>query len=563
MKKRALNHLSKTPIEQFRDTPYLEGKNPLKRALDHQQGSVENTVKSKKISPKNSVPKKSAIHLLKGVIHQDVSKYVLADINMKGETEVSTDGGMDNINELTIVGRCSIKGTSKQLCHVIPVSFIKEMVKSAVKEAATPHLLTQKLSTIVTKISKLQNGYAFKSKDLVLEEYSSIASKMPSTADRALKNKDETIFLVSPSKRDLLFTSPTKMHKASGEFQKQNTKFIEIALLKLGELIEDDNTEIIVSELLIRYIFGLPNLSKNAVFAPEGNTSRFEIRLYTNKNKAELGEHDYEVMTARELQTMAPGKLNNLIRMVNSEGPNIKSYIASLNHLKKILFIEGDNAVDVDIYNMKFNKFIKLANATNYLANYNNPLLLDEDIKKQISYHIAKNLYLAFDLTALEDVVFVPVNGNIPVYVSAQGERSVKYGFMEGKEYRQNKMDETDYSDDKFFRNVIKDKEILPQKLVELFTIGFSLFASYEAINIGFQNLCLNNLVDLASEDYCMKPHEKRIFSSKIQEVYNYMQSSSTSDDLQNVEVALLGGEFNTYNDMLGFSSTVAELFPQ
>ncbi len=462
-------------------------------------------------------------------------------------------------SNLTVVGRSKILGTQKQLCHIIPVAFIKAMVASAVEEAANSHELIEKLSLILATAAKSQSGFAIKSSDLELPEYNTITFKLPDCADRVLSLGKENIFLASPSKQKTLFSTPTKMKKAVTEFQEYNTQFIKLALNKLSELIQDDNTAVIISELLTRYIFDLPNSGKNTVFAPEGNTVRYEIRLYDDKEQAKQSGKGYSVVTAKELFVMNNDSLNQCIRIVNSEGPKVKSCIKALKELKNIL-ISLDHSNDfVTSYNTKYNTPIKLSNYEKDLSDYNNLIIEQDSLEQQIAYHIAKNLYLAFDLKALENIVFVP-GGHIPVYISAEGSRIVKYSFKSGNDFRQEKMDESDYSDDRFFRSAEKDLELLPQKLAELFLIGTSPFASYQANHIGFFDLCLSKLIDIAAKDYRMDMQSTKMLSTQVQYIYKSILPPSELGGTQSSTVLLLGEDYTGYNEFLGFTSDKPEL---
>jgi hypothetical protein len=491
------------------------------------------------------ISKEEIIHLLKGVVHQDVSRHVLADISDYS---------------LTVVGRSKIPGTHRQLCHIIPVGFIKEMVTDVVGETGNKRELIEKLSLILTMLAKSQSGFALKSSDLTLSEYSEIAPKIQGNANRVLGLEKETVFLMSPSKRKAVFSTPTKMKKATIEFQKYNTHFIKSALDKLAKLIGDDNTAIIASELITRYIFDLPNSSKHTVFAPEGNTARYEIRLYDDKESALKGSESYEVMTARELNTTPLSSLSERIRIVNSEGVKVKNCIDGLKQLKALLMALENLEEAAVVYNAKYNQKMKLANYMGDLSTFNNPIICNEYLQEQVAAQIAKNLYAAFDLTALENIVFVPKKVGIPVYISAKDNRIVKYGFESGNEFRQDEMDRTHYSDDHFFRNSKQDLELLPQKLVELFLIGISPFAAYQADHPGFATLCLSQLINIAESDYCMDMETSELFSTKVQSIYESILPSKWSYP-EDSRVILLGEEFVPCNKLLGFSHDISELF--
>lgn len=544
--KRSYNGSVKTTLKtKFSSGDELD----LKRENFFQKRKIEESssgtdVKVDQVPEFSQISKESIAFLLEGALHLPISQNVLADIT--GDA-------------LSVVGRAKIPGIKNQLCHIIPIAFIQAMIQNIIAERVDCHQVLDKLSLVLTRVTKSQKGFAIKSSDLELGEYSKIVHKIVECADRKIEGK-ESVYLVSPSKQKILFDSPTKMKKAETEFSEYNTQFIAQTLDKLSELVQDDNTACIVSELIIRYIFGLHNSGENAVFASEGNTARYEIRLYKTEEGARSGGTGYEVFTSREVKAMYDNgdNLSKCIRIVDSEGSQVKNCVKSLAHLKNMLALPENIYSIILNYNLT-NKPIKLSNYEGELLDYNNPIILNEFIQNQIAYHVAKNLYRAFDLKALENIVFV-VGKELPVYKSATGDRVAKYSFKSGEKHRKIKMDEANYSDNKFFRSAEKDLQILPHKLVELFLTGASSFFSVKASQIDFLDLCLSKLVALASKDYCMNIPDTIKFSKEVQGIYEATFGSSSFSVNQDITLKLLGEDFLDYNHLLGFKSPPLEL---
>ncbi len=164
-------------------------------------------------------------------------------------------------------------------------------------------------------------------------------------------------------------------------------------------------------------------------------------------------------------------------------------------------------------------------------------------------------LYLAFDLKALEDIVFVPVvRGDVKVYTNSKGTRIAEYSIVNGEEYREEQLNSaTDFDDDSFFRSREKDLAILPQKIVELFIIGTMPFAGFTT---GFLNSstkflldCLEKLITIAAFDYCLKDEGLANFQKSTFDIYtNWTTNNSIENDLEDTSISLSGSlEFSEF----------------
>ena len=496
----------------------------------------------KKEKSQKVIKKAKILKFLESVLHLDLQNTLLTDIVF------SKDGG-----SLTVVGRTKLDGTSKQLNHVIPVSFIKNLIDITIKSSFSPKLSLKLLSKQLVILAQNQRGFAITSKQLEKEEYSEIKKVAPILSDRKLTTNTDSILLFSPGKKSQLFTTPNKKKIAKDLYPIHNKTFINKSMDLFSEAITstDENTTTIACEALARFIFIICSKGKNISFASAGNTSRYEIRLYKDQNEAKKASDNYDVVKSRELIGLKVEEISKCIRIVNCEGSKIKETPKALDALNSIIY--WFNAFDeipeelVKTYNSKYNSVITLSNSTRDISDYNDPLT-EENYDSIIYHHVAKLLYLAFDLKALEDIVFAPVfRGDVTVYPSAKGARTATYSLVEGDEYREMQLNsETGFKDDSFFRSREKDLKILPQKIVELFIIGTMPFATFVT---GFLNsskkflpTCFEKLVALAATDYCLKDQELVDFKEATHDIYtSWISGDSILSDSQDTVISLSG----------------------
>lgn len=209
-------------------------------------------------------------NFLKSVLHLDLQNSLLTDI-------VFSEEG----SSLTVVGRTKLDGTSKQLNHVIPVSFIKNLIDITIKSSVSPKLALSFLSKQLVVLAQNQEGFAITSKQLEKEEYSEITKIVPSTYDRQLTTSLDSVFLFSPGKKSVLFHTPTKQKIAKTLYPIHNKAFISKAIEFFSEAISstDENTATIACEALARFMFIICSKGKNISFASAGNTLHYEMRL--------------------------------------------------------------------------------------------------------------------------------------------------------------------------------------------------------------------------------------------------------------------------------------------
>jgi rRNA maturation endonuclease Nob1 len=474
---------------------------------------------------------------------------------LKNLLESSTRSTMSNKvltditnNVLEIVGRAKIDGTSKQLRHIIPVALSHTLLKKIVTKTNEHDGLKLLAKILVTSV-KSQEGFALKSPDLETEDYENIKKNIDCSNRKINLKSEEVIFLVSPSKEKILFNTPRKKNKAKEEYSKYNSEYVEKALTDLIiDLGGNPTAQNITAQIITRLILTISNKGPNCAFAHEGNSVQTEIRLYKSIEEAENGNLNYIVVTAEELQNKFAEcnenkeLINSKVRIVNCEGPKIKEIIKALTELDNITSISSKSQIELSLYNDKYNLQIKLANAKESIAKYNAALTKD-DYKIGATYQIAKQLYLSFDLKALDKIVFAPTRkGEFEVYNSATGSKTTKFSFDEGDEYRKFMIENSSINNDNFFRNPKKDLEILPQKLAELFFTGTSWFEVSFARNIDFLHQCLDRLIELAAIDYCMKEDSIKDFSSNTHNLYDSLLSSNTpssdsEDSISSIEL--------------------------
>lgn len=371
--------------------------------------------------------------------------------------------------------------------------------------------------------------------------------------DRQISTSLSNVFLFSPGKEKVLFSSPTKQEVAKKSYPIYNKTFIHKAMELFSEAINetDENTATIACEALARFIFIVCSKGQNISFATEGNTLRYEIRLYDDPNDAKEANENYSVVKSRQLKNYDLNAINGCIRIVNCEGIKVKETPKALKVLNDIIecfnLFDEENEHLLKTYNAKYNSAIILSNYKEDISIYNAKLTA-KNYTSDLSYHIAKQLYLTFDLKALEDIVFVPApKGDVKVYTSSKGTRIAKYSIINGEEYREMQLNSaTEFSDDNFFRSREKDLAILPQKIVELFVIGTMPFAGFTSgffnSSAKFLSSCLEKLIDLAAFDYCLKEEDLSNFQKSTLDIYtNWTTDNSSENNSEETSISLSG----------------------
>ncbi len=446
-------------------------------------------------------------------------------------------------DDFNMVGRAKIEGSTKQLCHVIPVALIKSAIKNAIKNSATPDEKLKNLKPILLTATKSKKGYAIDIEALNSEAFDDIRDEVN---QHAYTNTNEAVFM-SPGAADHVFKTPSRKAQAFMDFAKKNTKYVDDSYAKILHQLSDHNLANIFAELVTRFAIVLFNKSDNVVFAPEGNNLRYEIRLFEDSDEAQNATEKYQVISAKELKGKAenPKDIDGRIRVVSNEGNSVKASIKALEALKDIIL----QPKNINTYNKNHNKKLVLGNVCEgEISKYNNPL--ESNDTASIANHFAKHLYRVFDLKALEKDVFVPTYRGVKgdkykIYSSASGEKTSEYCFDEGQEYRKDSINAAQgYKSDEFFRSVEKDLKILPQKLAELFVLGFSPFVPLAKNGYELYDSFLQSLVHLAEIDHEIS--EENIFLNNVQEICFSLMPFDLSfgdEEFKREEICLSGHE--------------------
>lgn len=444
---------------------------------------------------KPQLQKSQLINLLEEAFHSQSSNKVLTDINFTQPGSAS----------FIALGRPKTEHGKKQLRHVIPFSFVKNLISGMIEHSLSANEALKKLIPVGLVFAKMQTGFALSSKQLEAAEYSAIRERADGKHFRSTTDGKTTTFFLSPSKESV-FPTPGKKALAAKAFSVAHTSYVKKVLEDILQEIEHDpNTNIITSEILTRLILGIFNSAKNTCFAPEGNSSIKEIRVYDNPEECSKAGKDYEVFTARELQTRLetePEDLNNCIRIVNCEGARVREIAKAIKLLDQIYSDSINLAARKKLISeyRQYNYPLKLANCETP-EEYNAEISYKENYHQAAITHLAKLLYSSFDLKALEETrfacVYLEAEDAITVYTAATGPVTSQYNFMTGVIARNiEKSMTTDYTTTDVFRSREKDLEILPQKLAELFVIGTMALSNIPAED------CLILLTHLAALDH-------------------------------------------------------------
>ncbi len=404
--------------------------------------STKNSQPSKSNS-KEQIPKEQIKIFLAKVFSQHPSAKVLVDIT--GE-------------DLTTVGRAEVKGSSKkQMRHITPYCFLEQVIKENILNNCEPKSIILGISKYINILISDAKGGCISEELLKTDGYLSIAENVTKMSSKSIVIDNKRSFFLSPEKVPKVFPTPTKKGVAMEKFSLNYTQFTQIAISKLITSIgeRDENTLNIVSEELSRILLTVFNARHGVAYPTEGNTLPYEIRYYTNKPAAKAGSPHYEVMQPREIKEMLKNniKLDGKLRLVNAEGPRVQKVKKALDILtKSIVYLtqqESQNDLNILIknYNQNYNEMVKLTNLISHnkygmnLEKYNSAL--DQDLLSISSLynHLAKQLFLAFDYKALEDIVLVQDSSKdtkkIECYNKASGTERINVIIKDGVKYRE------------------------------------------------------------------------------------------------------------------------------
>ncbi|MDR0772837.1 MAG: hypothetical protein LBE46_00630 [Wolbachia pipientis] len=260
-----------------------------------------------------------------------------------------------------------------------------------------------------------------------------------------------------------------------------------------------------------------------------------EIRLYKSKEveqqnrkvslQAQKQQKVFEVRSHAEITeeiSHSPDrkeKYDLRIRIVDNEGIRVKNTAETLRVLNRLIShrthgctYEGTKQ-NLDEYNNKYNLEIKMKDLNQ--QGYNNKISI-ENLDNIFHHHVAKHLYVVFDLKPLEARVLAPrqrgEENTIEVYPSSTGEEVKRYSVQEGNEYRELQFNAAKgYNNRTIFRSKMTSEEIkeaLCRKIVSHIIICLIPFQSIKMepnprddAQTGMEKV-LYSFVDLVQKDY-------------------------------------------------------------
>jgi hypothetical protein len=508
---------------------------------------------------KKAPPQKiELIKLLEQILSMKITYKVLTDIEFS-----------DGTTKFTVLGREKVSGSStNQMCHITPHAFVKNLIESAIKNSQYPQAILESFARIFKMLLKNKEGYCFSQE--TLKNYSdNLQTRVKIKANKVVTSKNQSSYIISPKKlktdKNSSF-SPTKAgftsekkEQAQKEFSQQYPRFLEEALVKLANLVKDDqNTANMTAEILARFIFKIFNTQESVAFPKEGNTQNFEIRLYASKEDAQKASEPkskipYEVISTKKLAELKKEKgvesFSEKIRIVDCEGANTTKIIKSLEALNEVirsdLLINTDIKDKIEFYNQIKPIKLVLANSEEDISEYHQTLT-SKNYAEKICYHIARLVYIAFDFKALEEVVLVENDeGDISLYNRASSEVLTEYSLKPGAFYRQNQINRADgkYNKDVKFREEKTNLKFLVEKLVDHFIMSTMAY-SYLIEKDNLLSSSLNSLLKLTSIDYKLKENEENELVKDGENYYSDLMKNNYISESSNTEITLVGQDF-------------------
>ena len=525
--------------------------------------------KKEEIKLKNESPKrcKTAPKEKKVVEKSSIIKYVesATSITLTNKVLVDILPVRDQQSEFNSVGRGNVPGSSKsQMRHVIACALTENLIKSVSTSEPSKTAITDFIK-IFRVLLNHKEGYCFSSETFKEDpRYKELASEVPKITKKILRTKSVDSFLVSPEKIKSTTFSPNKKSKAETEFKNLYIKYVELAMGKLADAIDDPNTTVIAMETVSKLLLGYVNTVVGVAFPEEGNTQNFEIRLYANKEAAKNPKNKtYKLISAKELKEMhaSTGKVTEKVRIVDCEGSNIVKVLKSLRGLSEIVgkhFAAKSATEQVKAYNSIGDLQLVLANNNSAIAEYNEKLT-EKNYLKKTCYQLAKLIYFAFDFKALEESVLIPSiskNNNISVYKSSGGSTLTDYCFAEGCKYRKDaiiaaKKVKGKYTSQAKFREEETDLSFLEKKLVVNFvicTLPYKEFSSGFSEKDEFLDNALVALFKLVAIDHVLeKTKEEELLKQARIDYLDLTTDRHSEINLSNsqIELKIEGHDFS------------------
>lgn len=471
----------------------------------------------------NLISKVSIYESLAQILGSNPSRHTLVSLYTGDESEVK---------DVIIVGRPEVYGSSsRQMRHVIPFSFVEAIIEGSTTSGLSYQLeakldvLSKNINMFLPKKSGIRiNNQEFK----LLEEWleTSIISHEIFT-----KNSSNKSYLISTDAlpdewMQKINWSAKEVEVMEEKYSKSIQKLITYSIQRLRESISDNdiNANTIMCEALSESILTLYNKMENVSFAAEGNTLPYEIRLYSSPEEAQklTKTNNYNIVSSDHIEKLVVDgeNLNSRIRICNNEGVKTKHVLEALKLLNNII---GNKVIDepqdsniIEQYNKKSKlKLLELKiDSTDKTMNLNE-YTADLDINPSdatCASHIARYMYLVFDLKPLENSVFVPKENSpdsIDTYENASTAKITKFSIMNGEEYRKQPTVQTvgRETNNKLLRpqnESSEHKKLLISKVIEYTKICAMAFENFlsNGEQENYSKSILNKFVDLIDWAY-------------------------------------------------------------
>lgn len=463
------------------------------------------------------INKEKIVRLFENLFKTSISENALADISI-------------NKNKIKIVGRPKLNNSNKQMRHIIPYSFIENMIKLQV-------IAKEDFKDLLNIFAENMKLFIYDSEGICLtnDEYNYLKTFNNIKYDYKLEkenNNNESIYLIEPKNESI---DTIKKHIIINDkhkilYREKKQKFIKYLIKYITKEINNINTLNMISEIVARFILTLFNLKKHMSFPEEGNTLNYEIRIENDKDVKSVS-HFY---ISKNIDYLKDNN-NIIIRIVNNEGYIVKRTSKALKLLNDIIGNNYTGLFDKKLINNYNNKF----NSEIYIDDFECLETFNKNITEDmfnLEYHIAKHLYFVFDYKKLEDTVFVKniYNNylNLNVYEGVKNNNICNYTLMDGNDYRKISILNCKNKYNKkveFRRNILDDKEmeIISNNIINCVWIVLITYSNFIDINIDI----LSKFTELITMNYglCYETFYLNYIKPKIDNISIFNQKDENS----------------------------------
>lgn len=420
-----------------------------------------NEIKNKMESYEDTMAKLENVkNIKKDLTINEIIKFFENLFGIKFSESLLIDISMEE-NKFNRIGRPKLNKGNKQMRHVIPISFIDNMIQSYIINKEDYKDLLNALAENIQLFIYENEGICLHEKDY--NKIKNIDNNIKYNYKLRNKINNEHIYIIEPGNVYLFkkYMLINEEHKRL--YKEKKTNFIKYVIKQITKEIENMHAVKNITNLFVIFIYILFNTRENISFPEEGNTLNYKIRLEEINNK------NYQIVSNLYIEK----NIDNLkyndnikIRIVNNEGSVVRTTNLALNCLNDILGNSITGLIDdktMKNYNKKYNNDIFIDN--NNLEIFNKCLNLEN--LDNIKYHIAKHLYFVFDYKKLEDKVFIKVNDKyfydnnlcLKVYENAKSEINCDYTLLDGEYYREQSIINAK-NNKKYVKNVIFRKNV-------------------------------------------------------------------------------------------------------